>query len=182
MAFSGVLKELRARVGAERLRIAARGWGDELAIVLAEPVVRSEWYSYVAFAQLLAGAERELGDGSGALCRELGGAAAKRDLGGAFSVLRYLASPQHLIGSCERVWPRYYRNAGRMEAVATRPENTVLRISDFPGMAEQHCRLMEGWMISAMQTLGAIVNPGAAERACASRGGDVHEFACTWRK
>jgi hypothetical protein len=182
MAFLGVLKELRARVDADRLGAALKTWGRELAMVTGERVARTEWYPYAAFAQLLTGAERELGDGTGALSRELGHAAAKSDLSGAFAVLKLLASPRHLIGSCERVWPRYYRNAGRMEAVSTRPENTVLRIHEFPEMSPAHCRMMEGWMISAMEVLGATVLPGGKETICMAQKGKFHEFVCQWKK
>jgi hypothetical protein len=182
MAFLGVLKELRVRVDAARVTASLKTWGHELATVTNQRVVRTDWYPYTAFAQLLTGAERELGDGTGKLSRELGYAAAKSDLSGAFAVLKLLASPRHLIGSCERVWPRYYRNAGRMEAVSTRPENTVLRIHEFPGMAPAHCRMMEGWMISAMEVLGATVLPGGKETLCMANSGPFHEFVCQWKK
>ena len=43
-----------------------------------------------------------------------------------------------------------------------------------------HCKLMEGWMIAAMDFVGARVLPGACERQCASRGGAYHEFWCRW--
>ncbi|MBC8072733.1 MAG: hypothetical protein IAG13_30715 [Deltaproteobacteria bacterium] len=181
MAFLGVFKSLREELGPERLAAYLRGWGPELAELSALRLTRTEWYGYPAFAQLLAGAERDLGDGSGALCRRLGGAAAKRDLGGAFAVLKLLASPQHLIGAAERVWPRYYRDAGRMEAVSTRPTHTVLRIHEFPAMVPEHCRMMEGWMIAAMGVLGATVSPGARETTCMKHG-PYHEFTCTWTR
>jgi len=183
MAFLGVIKALRGSVGAERIGTLVAQWGDELRTALARRIDKGEWYPYAAFAQLLAGADAEIGDGKGSLCVELGHAAAKNDLsGGAFAVLRMLASPRHLIGSCERVWPRYYRDAGRMEAVSTLPERTVLRIHDFPTMAPEHCRMMEGWMISAMSILGATVMPGARESRCTSLGAPYHEFTCAWSR
>lgn len=182
MAFLGVLGELRRLAGVQRVTTKLPTWGDAIAKVTSQRVERNEWYPYSAFAQLLAGADRDLGDNDGALCSRLGFAAAKRDLGGAFAVLKLLASPQHLIGSCERVWPRYYRDAGRMEAVSTLPTRTILRIHAFPDMAPHHCRMMEGWMISAMEELGANVLPGARESACMSSGAPFHEFACTWEK
>jgi hypothetical protein len=182
MAFLGVLKHLRGAAGPDHIAQVMPSWGAAIASVTAERIVGTDWYSYDAFAQLLRGAERELGDGSGALSRELGYAAAKSDLRGVFSMLKLLASPQHLIGACERVWPRYYRNAGRMIAVASRPENTVLRILEFPTMVREHCRMMEGWMISAMEVLGATVLPGAQESTCMADKGPYHEFVCKWQK
>lgn len=181
MAFLGLLKQLRAQFGADTVSAALPRWGPGIAKVCASRVSKTDWYPYGAFVELLEGAEGELGTGNGALVSSLGEAAAHRDLGGgAFSILRVLSSPRHLIGSCERVWPRYYDNAGRMIAVARDPQNTVLRILDFPGMARMHCRMMEGWMISAMAQLGAKVVPGGREVACMHDGAPHHEFWCRW--
>ncbi len=181
MAFLGLLKQLRARFGGEALAPVLPTWGPALAQVVASRVGKTDWYPYPALVELLDGAERELGSGDGSLVASLGEGAARSDLsGGAFSILRMLGSPRHLIGSCERVWPRYYQNAGRMIAVAREPDNTVLRIVDFPGMAPMHCRMMEGWMRSAMTQLGATVLPGGRETTCTSTGGPWHEFACRW--
>ena len=181
MALLGPLKQLRAQFGAEAVAAALPGWGPELAAACASRVNKTDWYPYVAFVQLLEGAEREFGTGDLSLVSTLGEAAARTDLsGGAFSILRVLASPRHLISSCERVWPRYYDRAGRMIAIAREPEETVLRILDFPSMARAHCRMMEGWMISAMAQLGAKVLPGGRETQCVRDGGPYHEFRCQW--
>jgi hypothetical protein len=67
-----------------------------------------------------------------------------------------------------------------MRAIAWQPNETVLRIEGFPGMHKGHCRLMEGWMIQTMATIGCQVLPGAKETTCESRGGAYHEFACRW--
>jgi hypothetical protein len=39
---------------------------------------------------------------------------------------------------------------------------------------------MEGWMISTMEAIGCRVNDDARETECTSRGGEHHEFSCTW--
>ncbi len=182
MALVGILRELRTRFGADRLQPLVGSWGPVIAGVCAGRVDRTEWYPYEALVELLRGCDRSFGDGSGALCSDLGRSAGERDLSGAFSILRLLGSPQRLIGSCGRVWDRYYRNAGYMEAIAVDPERTVLRIHNFPAMAPEHCRMMEGWMISAMNTIGVHVLPGAHESECTSRGGAYHEFTCRWTR
>lgn len=182
MAFLGLLKQLRTQFGAAAVADAIPSWGVGIAEVCAHRLGKTDWYPYAAFVELLEGAERDFGTGDGALVRSVGEAAARRDLsGGAFSILRVLSSPRHLIGSCERVWPRYYDNAGRMIAVAREPDNTVLRILEFPTMARMHCRMMEGWMTSAMSQLGADVLPGGRETMCMHDGAAHHEFSCQWR-
>ena len=53
---------------------------------------------------------------------------------------------------------------------------------EFPTMVREHCRMMEGWMISAMEVLGATVLPGAQESTCMADKGPYHEFVCKWQK
>jgi hypothetical protein len=140
------------------------------------------WYPYAAFSGFLVAADRALGIGDGKTCRAMGEAAGKRDLTTILKVYVALASVERLIRSCEKIWPSYYRNAGRMEALTWRPEETVLRIYDFPDMHAAHCRLMEGWMISTMATIGFRVSDDARETACTARGDAHHEFRCTWTR
>jgi len=112
----------------------------------------------------------------------VGEIAGRRDLGSILRVYVALSSPERLIRSCAKIWPSYYRNAGRMEAVTWSPENTTLRIHDFPAMSHHHCRLMEGWMISTMQTIGFQPSNDARETRCPSRGDAWHEFSCRWTR
>jgi hypothetical protein len=137
------------------------------------------WYSYEGFAGLLRASDRKLGTGDLGYCVRLGEAASAKDLGSVFAFLAKLASPEWLIRSCGRVWGQYYRNAGRMEAVAWSPASTILRIHDFPRMDPAHCRLMAGWMVQSMRTLGATVHSGVETR-CTSTGGAYHEFTARW--
>jgi hypothetical protein len=110
----------------------------------------------------------------------LGREAGKRDLNTVFAYLSRFYGPERLIRSCSRVWPHYYRNAGRMEAVECDPDRTVLRIQGFARMSGAHCRLMEGWMSQAMALVGAEVIEGSETR-CPRRGDPWHEFVCRWR-
>jgi hypothetical protein len=179
-AFLGLVGSIKQRSGEEVLRRIVGDAGAETAAVFAQPISKLSWQSYASFVGFLKAADRILGKGDLATARTLGAEAGKRDLGTILRVYVALASAERLIRSCGSVWASYYRNAGRMEAVRWEPEDTVLRIYDFPTMAPVHCRLMEGWMISTMETLGFTVSAGARERACTSRGADVHEFSCRW--
>lgn len=182
-AFLGILKQLKQRSSSsgDRFERFAQTLQSNTP-VLSQRIRKTAWYPYDGFVALLVAADAEYGRGDLDLCRVLGSGSAKLDLGTVFRIFASLASPEHLIKACGRVWGRYYRNAGVMKATAWSPEKTTLEISGFAGMHPGHCRLMEGWMISAMKIIGAEVGPEARETRCCSRGDDVHEFCATWTR
>lgn len=135
---------------------------------------------YESFAGFLHSTDRVLGTGDLTFCRRIGEMAARNDLQTIFRVYAVRPSPETMIRACTPVWGMYYDDAGYMEAVEVEPENTVLRITDFPDMDPAHCRLMEGWMSAAMDVIGARVLPGSGETECMSQGGRYHEFCCRW--
>lgn len=180
-AFLGLIRHLRDTYGHAQLgRIGELG-GDRARSVLSQRVSKLGWYPYAAFTEFLAGAEQAL-PRSGGTSFELGRIAGQRDLGTVLKIYVALASPERLIRSCKLVWPGYYRNAGRMEAVEWEASSTVLRIHDFPEMHRLHGRLMEGWMISTMESIGLVVDPGACQTSFMGDGAPHHEFRCTWRR
>jgi hypothetical protein len=181
-AFLGIIRSLKQRGGDTLLQRIVKDAGPEATGVFASPISKLSWQSYGSFVGLLTSADRVLGKGDLMVAHSLGVEAGTQDLGTVLRVYVALASAERLIRSCTSVWASYYRNAGAMHAITWEPEETVLQISDFPDMAPAHCRLMEGWMTSTMSTLGFTVLPGAHERSCPSRGGDVHEFWCQWAR
>lgn len=148
--------------------------------VLDQRIRVGGWYHYASYIELLRAMDGRIGRGDLAICREAGRWAGAQDLGSMFRIYATLASAERLIRSCRLVWPQYYRNAGRMEALAWKPERTVLRITGFDSMDPAHCRLMEGWMISTMEQIGCRVSDDARETACTTHGAAHHEFACRW--
>ena len=182
-AFLGIVKHIKATRGQDAL-VEVVGTGNAACrAVFAGPIRVMNWYPYAAFASFLQALERAFGPGGKrSFCRELGDVAGVRDLGTVFKVYRTLSSPERLVRSCEKVWSGYYRGAGRMEAVTWEPGDTTVRIYDFPDMNPAHCRLMEGWMISTMRSIGFYVNDDAFERKCMSTGDPYHEFHCSWEQ
>jgi hypothetical protein len=178
-AFLGPLKHITRLRGQGALDRVLRDAGPQAEQVFGSRIRQSGWYPYDAYVGLLRTADRYLGSGDTLFCRELGALAGQADLGTIFRVYAALASPERLIRACKRVWPSYHRNAGSMEAIAWEPNDTRLRITDFPDMAPEHCRLMEGWMIAVMEQIGIRI-PRFAETVCTSTGGPYHEFHCTW--
>jgi hypothetical protein len=182
-AFLGIVKYVKNTRGPDALTAVVAAGNDASRAAFARPIRVMNWYPYSAFVGFLNGLERNLGKaGQHSFCRELGDVAGVRDLGTVLRVYRTLSSPERLIRACDKVWSSYYRNAGRMEAVTWEPSDTTLRIYDFAEMDPSHCRLMEGWMIATMRSIGFCVNNDAFERKCMSTGDPYHEFHCTWQK
>ena len=177
-ALRGVLRSLKDRCEPAVFRriIEAAGWQQ----VFSEPIRALGWYPYEAYTSLLVAADRVAGKGTGSFCRDLGVAAGQRDVSTVLRIYVVLSSPERLIRSCSKVWPSYYANAGRMDALRWAPDDTTLRISEFREMHPFHCRLMEGWMISTMGMIGLEATGHECE--CTSAGGKYHEFVCTWHK
>jgi hypothetical protein len=182
-AFLGIVKHIKRTRGQNGLAAVIAAGDDVSRAAFDRPIRMMAWYPYAAFIGFLRGLDRVLGKaGQRSFYRELGEMAGTRDLGTVLRVYRTLSSPERLIRACDKVWSSYYRNAGRMEAVAWAPEDTTLRIYDFADMDPAHCRLMEGWMIATMRSIGFYVNDDAFERKCMSTGAPYHEFHCTWQK
>jgi hypothetical protein len=136
---------------------------------------------YGSWVGLLHTVDRHLGNGDLQFCRTLGDLAARYDLQTIFQGYAIRPLPEEMIRACTPIWGMYTDGAGTMVAIDTRPERTVLRISGFPEMDPAHCRLMEGWMIAAMDVVGARILPGARETECESLRGRYHEFTCQWQ-
>lgn len=181
-AFLGLIRHVKDTRGGDFLGALVAGAPPATREVFRAPIRASDWHTYAAYTGFLGELVRVMGRGLPSFAKELGAVAGKRDLGSIFRVYTVLASAERLIRACNKVWPSYYRNAGEMTAIAWQPSDTRLRITGFPTMDPVHCRLMEGWMISAMATIGFQVSSDARETACTSRGADHHEFACSWTK
>jgi hypothetical protein len=179
-----------AFLGAARFIKQTHGEPMLARIVEAAPAATQKTFSkringlglqpYESFVGLLRTVDRTLGAGDLAYCRTLGDLAARSDLDTIFKGYAVRPSPEEMIRACTAIWGMYTDQAGTMEAVDVTPERTVLRIHDFAEMDPAHCRLMEGWMIAAMDVVGARVLPGACEAECMSSGGRWHEFRCLW--
>ncbi|PZR08019.1 MAG: hypothetical protein DI536_25625 [Archangium gephyra] len=180
-AFLGIIKHVKETYGANALHELLPTLPPATQKVFGGRILHATWYPYEAYIGLLKALAQKYGNGSSDYCRELGAASGTRDINTVFRIYLAIASTERLIRSCTKVWSSYYRNAGTMEAMSWAPEETLLRISDFPDMAPEHCRLMEGWMITTMNVLGADVIDGH-ESMCMSTGGAAHEFKCRWKK
>jgi hypothetical protein len=181
-AFLGLLQHVRNTHGMPVLEDLVASAGPATQQVFAERIGKLRWYPYAAFTGFLEAADRKLPRGRGkGVAYDLGATAGQRDLGTVLKIYVAVASAERLIRSCRMVWPSYYRNAGTMEAVRWDPADTALRISDFPDMHRLHGRMMEGWMIATMESLGFVVSNGR-QSAFMGEGAPYHEFRCSWTR
>ena len=181
MAFLGAARHVKHLHGLEMLARVVRDAGPEAGAAFSAPINGLALYPYAALAGLLRSVDKHLGKGDLEYCKVIGDLSARHDLETIFKVYAVRPSAESMIQACTPIWGMYTEGAGTMEAVEFAPDNTILRITGFPEMDPAHCRLMEGWMIAAMDVVGAEVLPGACERECNSRGGSCHEFWCRWR-
>jgi hypothetical protein len=180
MAFLGASHYIRHNFGEEMLARIVEEAGPATQQTFSKKIDGLGLQPYESFIGMLRSVDRRLGTGDLSYCRTLGDLAARQDLQTIFKGYAIRPAPQDMIRACTPIWGMYTDGAGHMLAVHTRPDNTVLRIHDFPDMDPAHCLLMEGWMIAAMDFIGARVLPGACERQCMSRGDSFHEFWCRW--
>ncbi len=180
-AFLGIINYVRETHGKNALVELLPMLPPVARTMFSQRILHGTWYPYDSYVAFLKALEAKYGRGDPAYCRTLGASSGVRDINTVFKIYLAIASTEWLIRGCSKVWPSYYRNAGTMEAIRWSPDDTLLRITGFPDMAPQHCRLMEGWMISTMNALKVdVLDP--RESMCTSRGGSAHEFACRWKK
>lgn len=180
MAFLGIARFVKQTYGEAMLAQVIEGAPAATRQTFAKRINGLSLQPYESFVGLLRSAEQILGAGDLQLCKRLGEMAAHNDLHTIFKGYAVRPSPEEIIRACTPIWGMYTDGAGTMEAVDTSPTHTVLCIRGFPEMDRAHCRLMEGWMIAAMDVVGARVLPGACESECTSEGGRFHEFSCQW--
>jgi hypothetical protein len=179
-AFLGLINYLKEHYGAAAVDAVVAAAPPETKTVFANRISISQWYSYEAFTGFLGAIAQLYGHADPHFFQTVGENSGKRDLGTIYKIYKNLASSERLIRSCSGIWTSYYREAGEMTAVSWKPDNTVLRIMNFPGMSPLHCQLMVGWMASTMKELG-IKFIEFSERACTSKGAPHHEFFARWQ-
>ncbi len=179
-AFLGITKYIKDSHGKEILEKIIEQAGEAAKEAYGKKIITVVWYPYEAYIHLLRAADKVMGSGDLTFARELGIVAAKKDFDTVYSMYKEKADPQTLINDSGLIWKSYYRDAGKMEAASSEPDNTILRIYDFPEMAPAHCRLMEGWMTQTMRLLGANLIEEVRETQCASEEAPYHEFKTRW--
>jgi predicted hydrocarbon binding protein len=175
-AIRGLLKSVKESGGSIPAVLAAVPEADRATF--SRSIVASEWYPYAAFVGLVRAIDGIAGKGDLLHARELGRAAAARDLGGTFRIISTVASPKFLIERGGMFWGKYC-DTGRLALEARRDRSFHARLEGFAEIDRAHCLLIEGWLAGLGQALGAV-GMAAREVRCVHRGDPACEFEGTW--
>jgi hypothetical protein len=181
-AIVGLVRFIKDDFGPDVLQEIIRDGGPVLKEMFSSQIRSAGWYSYKAYTDFLCSIANRLHLGDPEFFRKVGIKTGSIDMSTILRVYVTIASSERLIRSCTKIWESTYNNAGRMEAIAWNPDNTILRIYYFPQMHPYHCSLIVGWMIATMDSIGLKVDPDSKETKCTSRGDAYHEFFATWQK
>lgn len=175
-ALRGLLKSVKDSGGSIPAVLALVPDADR--VTFGRPIVASEWYPYAAFVGLVRAVDRVQGKGDLLHARELGRAAAVRDLGGTFRIISAVTSPKFLIERGHMFWSKYC-DAGRLSLTASGERFFSGRLEDFPEIDRAHCLLIEGWLEGLGHALGAV-GMASREVRCVHRGDPMCEFEGSW--
>src|SRR5258705_8839324 len=134
-AIRGVLKSVKDAGGSIPAVLAAIPEAD--CASFGRPIVASEWYPYAAFVGLVRAIDGMQGKGDLQHARELGRAAAVRDLGGTFRIISTVASPKFLIERGGMFWGKYC-DTGRLLLEAKRERFFHARLEGFGEIDRAH--------------------------------------------
>jgi hypothetical protein len=175
-ALRGLLKSVKESGGSIPAVIAAVPDADRATF--DRSIVTSEWYPYPAFVGLVRAIDRIHGKGDLLHARELGRAAAARDLGGTFRIISAVASPRFLIERGHMFWSKYC-DAGLLVLTANNERLFSGRLEDFREIDRAHCLLIEGWLEGLGKALGAVGMQTRQVR-CVHSGAPACEFEGKW--
>lgn len=177
---------------AARLEYARRKGGDQAVLEIlsrlsdqkeAEQlrligVLKSAWYPFRLFVELIEEIDRRFGKGDGALVPALAGEVAKADLKTVYKVFFKFASPNFIIEKAAQVWRRYY-DSGEMVIVHNRPGDVHAEVRGFETPHRTHCLSVQGWVQQTLRMSGAA-DCVVTHTRCRARGEPVCEFTARW--
>jgi hypothetical protein len=131
------------------------------------------YYDLAPMLRFQRSADRLLGDGSLAVCREMGRFSADWQLNLFHKVMLRMKRPSYLLERAGSVWQRYH-SQGRWE-VSNVDGVAVGKLFEFGANDRSFCVRLEGWMARAFELCGAR-SVEVTERQCCASGDRCCEF------
>jgi hypothetical protein len=139
-------------------------------------------YPYTLFVDLIVTIDKVLGNGDYSVCEELGHFAGARDIEMFKKMFNKDPDPQDLFRAGDIMWRSYQQNSGKWDIVDDSPDLTIIRILEFPEMAQPHCQLIVAWMEQAMIEAGGNWLGKLKQTKNMNLGDEYHEFQGKWQK
>lgn len=146
--------------------------------LLDRRVLPHEWIPFSTFIDVNVVADRLLGKGDLALCKEMGAWAATANLPRIFRLFYRFGSPMFLFERAAKLWSAHY-DSGRMETQRDADGLFHLSIHEFGAPHRAHCLSVLGWITRSIEMSGATVD-SAMERRCRLRGDECCELVARW--
>ncbi len=150
----------------------------EAAALLKRGPMRSSWYPFELFVDLIACIDRVCGKGDGGLYRQLAGQVAEDDLKSIYKAFFRVASTGFIIGKAAQVWSQYY-DSGKLNVLVREKNNVKLEISNFETPHQIHCESVAGWIHRTVELTG-MEAVSVIHSECRAGGDDRCLFDATW--
>ncbi|MCH9680278.1 MAG: hypothetical protein K0V04_02500 [Deltaproteobacteria bacterium] len=150
---------LRAREQFIRSR-SPQAWGEVLAEVseptreaVASGLLETRWYPYEVLIDLSSTADRVLGKGDWALCREMGRFSCEKNLTTVHRLLLKFGNVGHLVERAATAWRSQF-DAGEIIIHERHRDLYVVEVRGVPEPSRAHCAGISGWMARAAELSG----------------------------
>jgi hypothetical protein len=179
---------------AARLDYVRRRGGDEAVIAILNELsdkpeveqirvtgaLKSAWYPFRMFVELIEAIDRKFGRGDGSLVQDLGAEVARTDLKTVYKIFYRIASPNFIVTKATQVWNRYY-DSGELMSLQNDDGRIRLELRNFETPHWVHCQSVMGWMRETLRMSGAkgceITHPN-----CRTKNAKTCEFVGEWTK
>ncbi len=178
-AFSSRIKWTQLNQGESGLQRLAGEVSDNLADLLDQGAVMSQWYPFELFIELNQAIDRTFGKGDLALVRQLGRHGADANLTTIYRLFFKVGTVKWIMARAARLWHMHY-DSGRMIVYQAPGKEVTLQIKDFVEPHEIHCMAVQGWAERSVELSGAR-DVALDELSCRAKGGDTCKFRIRWR-
>ncbi|MGC4092785.1 MAG: hypothetical protein QM756_33860 [Polyangiaceae bacterium] len=146
---------------------------------LGQLLLPQEWLPVTLMVKLIDTTDRLLGNGDGALCREMARYAAEANLTTLYRLFFRISSASFVLGKAKALWNLHY-DSGRLEVEELAPNQLALRLTDFDTPSCTHCRSVFAWAERSVEMSGGK-RVAASVTGCRLRGAGACQCSLSFR-
>jgi predicted hydrocarbon binding protein len=142
-------------------------------------ILKTEWYPFDAFVDLVLSADAVMGDGSLAISRTLGAHAAEANLPTLYKLFYKVGSPEYILSKAATLWSVHH-DTGSAKLDRIEPNHVEFQIHGFEQPHRALCMALLGFIEKSLELTG-VQDIELHERQCVLRGADYCAFRGRWR-